>query len=58
MKQEAGFRVSPDPEIKEKFEELRYLEKNIGTTGHLAMTPFLHTSEKHLWQLHMLGGKQ
>ena len=40
--------------MKEKFQELRTLAKNIGQTGKLALLPFLHTSDKELWQLHML----
>jgi len=50
-----GFRVTPDPEIKEKFAEMAYLEKSIGKTGHLAILPFLHKSSRELWQLYMLG---
>ncbi|MDZ7291758.1 MAG: PrsW family intramembrane metalloprotease [candidate division KSB1 bacterium] len=52
-----GFRIATDPEIKEKFEELKYLEKSIGKTGQLAIAPFLHTSSRDLWQLYMLGKK-
>lgn len=55
MMHKAGFRTTPDPEIKEKFNELKYLEKNIGKTGRLAILPFLHTSSRDLWQLYMLG---
>jgi RsiW-degrading membrane proteinase PrsW (M82 family) len=51
---EAGFDAAPDPALKEKFEELRYLEKSIGKTGLLALHPFLHTSTRDLWQLNML----
>ncbi len=57
LMREAGFRVTPDPEIKEKFTELAYLEKSIGKTGQLAILPFIHTSSRELWQLHMLGKK-
>jgi RsiW-degrading membrane proteinase PrsW (M82 family) len=53
----AGFRMTLDPEIKEKFDELKYLEKSIGKTGQLAIAPFLHTSSRDLWQLYMLGRK-
>ncbi|MGH7599905.1 MAG: PrsW family intramembrane metalloprotease [bacterium] len=53
----AGFRMALDPEIKEKFTELKYLEKSIGKTGQLAIAPFLHTSSRDLWQLYMLGKK-
>lgn len=55
MMHKAGFQTTPDPEIKEKFDELRYLEKSIGKTGRLAILPFLHTSSRDLWQLYMLG---
>ncbi len=52
-----GFRLVIDQEIKEKFDELKYLEKSIGKTGQLAIAPFLHTSSRDLWQLYMLGKK-
>jgi protease PrsW len=52
-----GFRLTVDQEIKEKFDELKYLEKSIGKTGQLAIAPFLHTSSRDLWQLYMLGKK-
>lgn len=54
MMREAGFDAEPDPAIKEKFEELRYLERSIGKVGLLALRPFLHTSTRDLWQLNML----
>jgi protease PrsW len=54
MMREAGFDAEPDAALKEKFEELRYLEQSIGRTGLLALRPFLHTSTRDLWQLNML----
>ncbi len=57
LMREAGFRTQADPAIKEKFDEIAYLEKNIGKTGQLAIAPFLHTSSRDLWQLYMLGKK-
>jgi RsiW-degrading membrane proteinase PrsW (M82 family) len=54
MMREAGFDAAPDPSLKDTFKELRYLEKSIGRTGLLAIDPFLHTSTRDLWQLHML----
>ena len=57
LMRQAGFEAPTDPEIQEKFAELRQLEKNIGTTGKLALLPFLHTSTRDLWQLHMLESK-
>lgn len=57
MMREAGFKTPADPEIQKRFDELKYLEKNIGKTGKLAISPFLHTSARDLWQLHMMREK-
>jgi protease PrsW len=57
LMREAGFEVKPDPEVKEKFDEMRYLEKTIGATGRLAIEPILHWRGRDLWQLYMLGRK-
>jgi RsiW-degrading membrane proteinase PrsW (M82 family) len=56
MMREAGFdeAAAPDPAIRQTFEEVRYLEKNIGRTGMLALHPFMHTSTRDLWQLNLL----
>jgi RsiW-degrading membrane proteinase PrsW (M82 family) len=53
---EAGFAPPPEEgvDISEKFRELAYLEHSIGTTGRLALHPFLRTSSRDLWQLNML----
>ena len=53
MKQ-AGIPVVIDDETKSKFAEIKYIEKNIGQTGKLALSPILHTSSRDLWQLYML----
>ena len=42
-------------ETRAKLEELKYLEKSIGTTGKLAIKPFLRMSQKDLWQFYMLS---
>jgi hypothetical protein len=55
MLREAGFEAAPDPSVKDKFAELRYLEKSIGRTGMVAIHPFLHTSTRDLWQLNLLN---
>jgi RsiW-degrading membrane proteinase PrsW (M82 family) len=55
MMRESGFDVPVDEATREKFAELRYLEKSVGRTGLLAMQPMLHMSHKDLWQLYMLG---
>jgi len=57
LMREAGFEIPKDPEVTEKFEELKYLEKSVGKTGRLAIMPFLRWSSRDLWQLHMLGKK-
>jgi protease PrsW len=54
LMREAGFDAEPDPSVKAKFDELRYLEQSIGKTGLLALRPFLHNSTRDLWQLNML----
>jgi len=51
---EAGFKVPPDAETKEKFAELKKIKKSIGKIGKLIVLPFLHTSSRDLWQIHML----
>jgi len=55
MMRENGFDVPIDEATREKFTELRYLEKSIGATGRRALQPMLHMSRKDLWQLYMLG---
>lgn len=54
MLREAGFDAEPDPTLKPKFDELRYLEKSIGNTGMLALHPFINSSTRDLWQLNLL----
>ncbi|MGA9118113.1 MAG: PrsW family glutamic-type intramembrane protease [Bacteroidota bacterium] len=48
---EAGFEVPVDKDLKERFDELHYLERSIGKTGELALHPFLHNRRKDLWQI-------
>ena len=55
MMRENGFDVPVDEATREKFAEMRYLEKSIGRTGVLALHPMLHMSRKDLWQLYLLG---
>lgn len=50
----AGVTPQPDPEVRGKFTELRYLEKAIGPTGLAALHPILHFSDRDLWQYHLL----
>ena len=55
MMRENGIEVSVDEPIREKFEEMRYLERTVGPTALLAIKPLLHMSRRDLWQLYMLG---
>ncbi len=54
MLKEVGLPVSSDPEIKDRLTELKALEKNIGKTGLLAISPILRISRKGLWKWSML----
>jgi len=54
MLREAGFRPRPEPELRAKLDEMRFLERSIGRTGRLALYPFLDTSGRAGWQLKIL----
>lgn len=54
MMRESGFVNKTGEETRAKLEEMHYLEKSIGTTGKLAIKPFLRMSRKDLWQFYML----
>src|SRR5210317_409522 len=56
MMRESGFINKTGEHTRAKLEELRYLEKSIGTTGRLAIKPFLRINRKDLWQFYMLSG--
>ena len=55
MMRESGFVSKTGEETRAKLEELRFLENSIGTTGKLAIKPFLKMSQKDLWQFYMLS---
>jgi hypothetical protein len=54
LMKEAGIAHPNDSDIKERLAELKYLEKSIGPTAKLAISPILHTSTRDLWQIFML----
>jgi len=54
MMRENGLDTPVGERTRAKFEEMRYLEKSIGKTGLLAMSPFLQMTRKDLWQLYVL----
>jgi RsiW-degrading membrane proteinase PrsW (M82 family) len=55
MMREIGFVSTADKDTRDKLDEMKYLEKSIGTTGKLAIRPFLQMSRKDLWQFYVLG---
>jgi RsiW-degrading membrane proteinase PrsW (M82 family) len=57
LMQQSGFKIIVEPEIKEKLNELKYLEKSIGKTGKRAMNTIFRADMKELWQLHLLYSK-
>jgi len=54
MMRQNGLDTPVGERTRAKFEEMRYLEKSIGKTGLLAMSPFLKMTRKDLWQLYVL----
>jgi len=54
MMRENGFDAAIDAATRDKFVEMRYLERSVGKTGRLAVVPLLHGSSKDVWQLKML----
>jgi RsiW-degrading membrane proteinase PrsW (M82 family) len=55
LMREAGLKPPPDPALKSMFEELNYLEKSIGKTGRLTISPFVSARSQDLWQLQMVA---
>lgn len=55
MMRENGIEVAIDPQVGEKLEEMRYLERSVGPTALRTLQPLLHMSRRDLWQLYMLG---
>ena len=55
MMRQNGLDAPVGERTKEKFEEMKYLEKSIGKTGCLAMSPFLQMTRKDLWQLYVIA---
>lgn len=51
----AGLEMPVGPDVRAKFDELRYLERSIGPTGQLALQPMLQVGSRDLWQRAVLG---
>jgi RsiW-degrading membrane proteinase PrsW (M82 family) len=52
---EAGLATPPDAEVESQLEELAFLEKSIGRTGMLAITPLLSRTPRDLWEMRHLA---
>jgi len=50
MLHEAGLPVGRDESVSDRLAELKALEKNIGLTGILAISPVLRISRRDLWK--------
>lgn len=48
LMRESGFELPPDPEWRDKFTEIEFLEASVGKTGMLAVLPFIHTGKAQL----------
>jgi RsiW-degrading membrane proteinase PrsW (M82 family) len=55
MMREAGFNPATPEGTREKFAELKHLEKRIGVTGLLALKPLLHRSTRDIWQIYQIA---
>lgn len=55
MLREAGLEVPPDADLDAQFQELAYLEKSIGRTGMIAITPLLSQTPRDLWEMRRLA---
>ena len=57
LMQQNGFEIELDSDIKERLDELKYLEKSIGKTGKRALAAVYRADPKELWQIFMLYNK-
>jgi protease PrsW len=54
MAREAGLEVPPDPAVKSKLEEVKYLRHSIGPTGMLALKPLRVATDRDDWHAYLL----
>ncbi len=54
MVHEAGLSLPPDPEMPNRLNELKALEKAVGKTALLAISPILRITRKDLWKWSLL----
>ena len=55
LRREMGFPEAGDPELPGRLKELRYLEKQIGRAGKVALAPLLGSSHRDIWEIYQLG---
>jgi protease PrsW len=58
LMREAGFDVNIDRDTREKFMELKHLQKTIGKTGQLALSPIMLNTARDLWQFYFIDEKK
>jgi hypothetical protein len=54
LAREAGLEAEVGSDVRDRLTELRYLERSIGRTGLLAMSPILRQDTRALWQVYLL----
>ncbi len=57
LMQQNGFKITLEQDIKDKLEELKFLESSIGKTGKRALSVIFRADPKELWQLFLLNNK-
>ncbi len=55
LMRKVGLHAVIEDEVKEKLQEMKFLEKSIGPTGILAVSPIFTQSTKDLWQIYMIA---
>jgi len=53
MMRKGGFSPPPPPDIQERLGEIKYLERNIGRAGRLALMPLLPGHRRDAWQRYL-----
>ena len=54
MLRKEGYDIQPGPDLQTKVDELRFLEKNIGATGRLAVMPLRKSGGRDSWEKNLL----
>lgn len=54
MMRSHGFEPYIESEMIDQLDELKFLETSVGTTGRIAIHPFLHMSNRDLWHVYFL----